>query len=81
MRPILLGLSIALGVAFLSGCGAGWYNRGTYPYISPSDPGTPADRTGGARPGKVQDPAYPPRESTNRSRSSNEIAQAAIGFS
>ena len=44
MRKVLLFLVIT----WLCGCGTD--NRGTNPYVKPGSPGTPADRTGGARP-------------------------------
>jgi hypothetical protein len=57
MRVALLVLTLAL----LSGCGAGFYNPGPDPYVQAGDKGSPSDRTGGARPDQVPDPAYPPR--------------------
>jgi hypothetical protein len=57
MRILLLLLTMLL----LAGC-TDWDNRGSYPYVRPSEKGTPSDRTGGALPNAVADPAYPPHE-------------------
>jgi hypothetical protein len=57
MRTLWLILTVTL----LAGC-ADWDNRGSYPYVRPGEKGTPSDRTGGALPNPVPDPAYPPHE-------------------
>ena len=59
MRILLLILTMAL----LAGC-TDWDNRGRYPYVRPGEKGTPSDRTGGALPNQVPDPADPPHEAT-----------------
>jgi hypothetical protein len=71
---------LVLTAVLLAGC-TDWNNRDGNPYLKPGEKGTPADRTGGARSAITGARLHPTRAITKRSRSSKEMAHAAMGVS